>query len=524
MIPPPRSAQVPAPRAAAPAAAVGVAVAMAALWLWVCWCLFPVSPWNDVRLAPSFALAHGIPVYPGAQSGAVTTWIYGPLPVLLWWPATWASSAAHAVMAAGAINLVIAVGAIAAVCAVWPAPAGRSLPASHRLLAAAVAVALWPRAVFQFLQADNVAEALGLLSLLILLTVPSRRGRWSAAVLAVAGLACKQTSVGVPVAEIVWLGLTQGWKEAGRHAGRCLAAGAALAAIFIPAFGWPGLRLNLLGVPGHLPWVPQPGHRLLEHLPALAVQLLLPLVLMTGLRRAWLNRASAMLLPSLAWLFSLPAGLAALFTIGGNLNSLQGFTYWLPPAVLTGLACLPARPVRTFVTTVAALAAAGICAARIWRIPSVSFRPLIEHYRQADALARSFPDQIWFPWNPLVTIYREGRFYHVEDGLFMRLLSGHPLTVAHLYEDLPRHLCVIALPRDGANWGLAVKLAPPGAEVSDFGLWTLHSWSPTAPPRATRPESRAAGATPRLEARNPHANEGANRQNHGNRSAPNTGS
>ncbi len=483
--------------------ALGLALAFAALWLWVCWCLFPVSPWNDLRLAPSFALSRGVPVYPGVQSGPVSTWIYGPLPVLLWWPATWAASAAHAVMAAGAINLIVALGAIAAVCAFWPAPAGKSLPVSHRLLAAAAAVALWPRAVFQFLQADNVAEALGLLSLLILLTARSRRGRWSAAALAVAGLACKQTSIGVPLAEIVWLGLTAGWKEAGRHAGRCLIVGVVLAGVFIPAFGWQGLRLNLLGVPGHLPWVPQPGHRLLEHLPALAVQLLAPLVLIVAFRRSWLSRGSTMLLPSLAWAFSLPTGLAAMFTIGGNLNSLQGFTLWLPPALLTGLAFLPARPVRTVMTVVTALATAGVCAARIWRIPSVSFRPLVEHYRQADALARSLPDEIWFPWNPLVTIYRDGRFYHVEDGLYMRLLSGYPLTVAHLYQDLPRHLCVIALPRDGATWGLAARLAPPGAEVSNFGLWTLRSWTPAA------------------EAHSPRPNGNAIRQNHGNR-APKT--
>jgi hypothetical protein len=460
------------------AAAAALAAVAAALWLWVCWCLFPVSPWNDVRLAPSFALARGVSFYPGGHTGAMTTWIYGPLPVLLWWPATWAASAAHAVLAAGAINLLIVAGAIAAVCAAWPAPADHPLAGPDRLLAAALAIALWPRAAFQYLQADNVAVALGLLALLVLVRAPGRRGRWVAAALAVAGLACKQTSVGVALAQICWLGLTVGWREAGRHLGRCLAAGLAAGALAVASFGWEPLRLNLVTVPGHLPWVGLPWHRLAEHGPEFCVQLLAPALLMLGFRRRFLARDSVLLLPSLAWLWSLPAGGAAYFKIGGNLNSLQSFTYWLPPALLLGLALARGHRRAAFLAAAAGLAGAAICSVRIWRIPSVSFRPLVEHYREADQLARAFPHEIWFPWNPLVTLYRDHRFYHVEDGLYMRFLAGQALTPAQVREYLPRALCVIALPRGGADWGYALRLAPPDARVTDFGLWTLHSWPP----------------------------------------------
>ena len=465
---------------------LAAAIVMAGLWLWVCWCLFPVSPWNDVRLAPSFALAHGLPVYPGETTGAVSTWIYGPLPVLLWWPATWASSAARAVLAAGAINLAISVAAIGVVCAAWPAPAGRALSRTDRLLAAALAVALWPRATFQFLQADNVAGALGLVGLLVLVRVPSRRGRWGAAALAVAGLACKQTSIGVPAAQIVWLGLTAGWKEAGRHTGRCLFGGLVVAGLVVTAFGWESLRLNLLAVPAHLPWVPQPWHRILEYLPELSIQFIVPLALTAGYGRRLLARDSVLLLPSLAWLLSMPAGLAAMLKIGGSLNSLQGFGYWLPPALLLGLALARGQPRARALAGAAAFAGMAICSVRVWRIPSVSFRPLVEHYQQADFLARRFSHEIWFPWNPLVTIYSENRLYHAEDGLYLRFVAGHALTLSHARQDLPAKMCVIALPRGGTDWGIALSLLPPNARHDDFGLWTLYSWPPetsaTAPP------------------------------------------
>ena len=102
-----------------------LAVLAATVWLWVCWCLFPVSVWNDVRLAPAFALARGAPLYPGETSDAVGTWIYGPLPALLLWPATWASSAASALLTAGALNLFFAVGAMSASCSNERAPPRR---------------------------------------------------------------------------------------------------------------------------------------------------------------------------------------------------------------------------------------------------------------------------------------------------------------------------------------------------------------------------------------------------------------
>jgi hypothetical protein len=463
-----------------------LAIGAVGFWLWVCWCLFPLSVWNDVRLAPSLAWARGVSFYPGESSGAVTTWIYGPLPVLACWPAAWAHSAAQALEIAGAINILSTVAAIVAVCAWWPAPAGITLARRERALAAALALAIWPYAAFQYLQADNLAIALGLVGNLVLVRKPTRAGRWAAAGLAVAGLACKQTSVGIAAAQIVWLAMTIGPREAGRHTVRCAACGLLLVGWIFAAFDWDGLRTNLFTVPMHLPWAPYPLGRILDMAPQLTIHLVLPaLILFFGRKKIW-ARDSVLLLPSLAWLLALPSSAAAFMKFGGTLNSLQSFTYWLPPALLAGLAVVRTHRRAAGLLATAAFAAAAICGVRCARVDHLPLRPLTEHYREAAQLANVMRGEIWFPWNPLVTIYSENRFYHVEDGLCMRFLAGHALTLDHARQHLPANMCVIALPRGGTDWGIALRLAPPNAQVDPFGLWTLHSWPPPAGAPAPR--------------------------------------
>jgi hypothetical protein len=467
-----------------------LAVLATAIWLWVCWCLFPVSVWNDVRLAPAFALARGVPLYPGETSGAVGTWIYGPLPAMLLWPATQASSAAQALLIADTLNLLFTVGAIAAVCAAWPAPAGRTLRPADRLLAATLAIALWPGATFQYIQADNFAVALGLVGNLLLVRTQTSAGRWGAAALAVAGLACKQTSLGVAAAQIVWLGVVAGRSGALRHLGRCAILGLAGGAAIVGAFGWDHIRLNLFALPSALPWTDEPVRRLLDLAPELSIHLLAPALIMLFCRRAVWARESPLLLPSLAWLFALPPGVLSLLKIGGTINSLQSFTLWLPAALLVGLAAARVTRRASWFYAGAAMLAIVVCGARLARRPSPPLRPLVEHYRQADYLARTFRGEIWFPWNPLVTIYGENRFYHGEDGLYVRFLAGHSLTQDHARANLPPHMCVIALPRGGADWGIALSLLPAGYQRTEFNLWTLYSWPPgpaaAAPPAAPR--------------------------------------
>src|SRR5688572_20620304 len=97
------------------------AAAMLSVWLWSRICRFPSIPWNDMRLAPSIAFAHGMTVYPTATEGTINTWMYGPLPVLFFWPASWATTAGGSLMVAAVLNVAITLVPLALVCFTWPA-------------------------------------------------------------------------------------------------------------------------------------------------------------------------------------------------------------------------------------------------------------------------------------------------------------------------------------------------------------------------------------------------------------------
>lgn len=460
---------------------MGVAVLTALAWLWVCWCAYPDSAWNDLRLAPAFMLAHGISLYPPPHTGVITTWMYGPLPLLLLLPATWAASAYQAVLAAGAINIVATLAAILLVCWLWPAPVGRNLGGAGRALAAALTVFLWPWESFQFLQADNLAIALGLVSCLMLIRSRSDAPRWGAALLAVAGIACKQTSVGVIAGQIVWLWVTEGRSAAGRHFLRGLAGGLAILAVITASFSWPGVWFHFVVVPERIPWTVDPALRVWFHATQLAVQVLLPAAVLVFFRRAVWNRASPLLLPSLVWLCALPLGAAAFFKAGGSVNSLHGYALWLAPALVVTLAA--AWKIRPAGWTSGALAIAVLMLAA-WRLrrPGDLWWPTGGPYHEAAQLARELPGMIWFPCDPLFTVYSSHHFYDDEDGLFVRVLSGFHVRLRRVYAHLPPHLAVIALPRDMSTWGLAQRMGPADKKRTEFGYWTLYSWNPNASP------------------------------------------
>lgn len=456
-----------------------LAGAALAVWLWSASCTFPSIVWNDVRLAPTIALAQGRPIFPTANHGTINTWTYGPLPPLYYLPASLATSAGGALTIAGLLNLALTLVPLALVCFVWPAGEGAGDIRLGRTAAFLLCVAVWPPRHYAVIFADNLAIACGLAGNLLLVRARGPRELWLAAFAACAAVGCKQIAVGIPLAQVLWLGLTAGGRAAGWHALRCTAVGVGLLAGAVAGFGGAGLWFVLIDLPADFPWSVVLA-RLTPMAPEAAWQIGVPLVVMVAARRVFVR--PTLLLPALAWACTLPFGVMALLKTGGWLNSLHSLALWLPPVVTLLLTTRHADHVQRWVRLGAAVAAALIACSRVLQTPRLLLRPAVASYAEAEQFAAQFHGRIWFPLHPLVTLYSENRYYHDEDGLYVRQVSkkgvGPEQTAAHL----PPAMQVLALHNSWSDWGVARSLLSPDARPVVMGNWTL--WLPTEnPPR-----------------------------------------
>jgi hypothetical protein len=447
-----------------------IAAGALAVWFWNAICQFPTVPWNDLRLAPAIALAQGERVFSTSDAGVVSTWVYGPLPLLFYLPAALASSPGDALIAAGMLNVALTVLPLALVCFAWPAGDDRADSRMVRALAWLLCLAVWPPRHYEVIFADNLAIACGLVGNLLLVRSRSSRQLWLAAIVATAALACKQIAVAAPLAQIAWLGLTLGPRAAVAHALRCAAAGAAIGALAITIFGAEALWFTLFELPANVPWMPSLQH-VLPALPEAGLQIVLPAVIMLWHRRAFAR--PTLLLPALAWACALPLGLVALCKTGGWVNSLHSLVLWLPPIMVTAATSYLPKQRRSWLPLAVAAGAAMVACGRVALAPDFVLRPKTAVYASAEAIAVRFPQQIWFPLSPLVTLYSDHRYYHDEDGLLVRRLARRPLPPSQNAAHLPTNLRGLAFRSQWNDWGIARTVLPPNARQVSMGEWTL---------------------------------------------------
>jgi hypothetical protein len=449
--------------------ALALAAAATIAWVWTCLCLYPSHDWNAMRLAPSFMLRAGVSPYPGPLEGPVTTWIYGPIPILLQLPATFAGTAAQAVLGAALINLLVTLAPLAF--ALRRQAAGPGATATVQAWALLLALAAWPAVNLIFCQADNAAIALGLIAGAVLADAgPRDQARlWFAAGAATLALWSKQTELGPVLGQLVFIALRHGGRAAAGQAMRCVAAGGMAGLIFCGLFGADGLIYNMFVLPGGIPGIalgakladPLYRSHVVAHLSAYVAA---PLVILAWKRQRVFRRDSATLLPALVFLFSLPFNLAGLLTVGGNINSLHGAVYLLPAAALW----LAGRPRLRIITLLAVL---GLQSSVQWPL---LWRPAVAGLHQGRSLASQLPGQIYFPWNPLFTYFADHRFDHAEDGLLTRAVAGRPVPPALIRAHLPPHLSVVAYHGFVIDGYVRHQLIPAGARREQYGEWILY--------------------------------------------------
>lgn len=444
-----------------------IAAAAAGVYLWLGWCAFPAANWNELRLAPTFALAQGQTIYPPAEGGPLSTWIYGPVGLVVNLPATLAPSATIALQIAGIINLLTLILPLAVIAFGFPELRARGIAACA--VAFAVSVLLLPATSLQFQVADHTAIALGLLSCWLLTRCEHPRVVVPAALAAFA-VWSKQTAIYLIVAQVLWLFVNGQRRAAWSYALWSSLFGLLLLGLCSALFGFSALWLNLIEIPSRLPWGDM-ADKLARRTPQLLVQFGLPILGSLALVRThrWPDRTTAsgrfLRLAIYVAVAAIGVGLPSFGKIGGDLNALHAWFYLAPALVVTVLIMDQPR-------WLAPAAIALVVLARVPDFRTLPTRSQTAALAQAEQIARNNPGAVWFPYNPLVTWYSDHRFYHVEDGIATRHLAGLGLHEASFRRYLPAQCAGIAYPAGQTDF-FALQLLPDFTHRVRAGDWTV---------------------------------------------------
>ena len=212
----------------------------------------------------------------------------------------------------------------------------------------------------------------------------------------------------------------------------------------------------------------------------LAVQCGSPVLVILFLGKRLLIAGHPLRLPLLAWLFSLPLNIAALTSIGGSINNLHGFQLLVAPLVVFLFTRANLRAFRLAATTAAMIGA--IALVRTLGVNRVSLLPVRSVMEDAMSIERQFPNEVWLPWNPLVSYYSEGRFYHTLDGMLARSATGFPVPESQFLAHMPPRFHTIAYCPDGLEWSEPSRYAKQPFSMIRSGDWVVMDWLPASEP------------------------------------------
>jgi hypothetical protein len=427
--------------------------------LWQAMCTVPGVTWNAPRLAPSFALAHGLPFYALRPSGAQLGWVYGPIFPLWYWPITACSNLTTALMIAGLWNFVSLLAPIYLVLRVVLEKHAR-LAAMMTLVGGALLVANWvTQTTLFYVHVDALCIAWGLVAASALHRAVERGSRlaWHAAALAlVLAVWTKQLAIMLVPATIAWLWRERGRNEVGRWLKLLVMHGGVTTLIFFAVFGPEELWFNLWFFPAR-----NPSHLEWSVFGARVGQLLAGgwlWWLAAGLGWRWARSrgtipgGAASLVRLLAWIavWEIPVGLSAAMKVGGGNNSFHALNYGLVAGLVAASAWIAARTAgagearlrRQAWLACAVLAIVGIAAGYKFALRREAVWRPDRGQEEMLAYARRHPGKLYLPWNPLITIISDGKIYPFDDALLCLWRAG------------------LAPPRDAIR-----RAMPAGAEV-----------------------------------------------------------
>ncbi len=425
------------------------------LWCVLCTAASSGFPWNAARLAPSFALAYGLPIYALRDSGQQLGWIYGPGFVIWNLPATLFQSPTYALFLAAVWNVLTWLVPFGLILRAAGVVNGWMVFASAAYCGVLVLGSSATNYMFSFVHVDALCVGAGLVACLALHRAATEgNARWLhlAAAGAVASFWTKQTAIMLVPAMFAWL-----WQEGHRRMWWplffwCVVYAAASTLVFFIYFGAPEILFNLWLVNVRKPWRGGPVFLAAElGRMFFATWAWLPLAVLVG----WLRRTTdeprapfeaGALVRLLLWcaVTQLPLGIAAALKDGGGLNSLHSLHYLqLVLLIFTFHALTRRRRGKTHRWLVPgclwlAAVAVPLGNAAVY-VSDPGFRWTFSHRQELLVkLAREQPGRFYFPWNPLATLIAEHKIQPLDDALYCLWNEHLEPPVEKIREAVPR--------------------------------------------------------------------------------------
>ena len=466
------------------------------------------SFFSAARLAPAIGAVMGYGLYSPVDDGPVFNTIYGPMAYLVYVPAALARSPGGALMIAGAIRTLFYFAPLFLLVLV-AARADRSradyVPAALACLAIVAVTFMLGATNYMATEIHSDAPSLGfgMLSCVLLLnagTTTNGRSLFWPGLFAAMAVWVKQTEAPIVLAQCIYLLIVAGRAAALRYLAIAAGCGLVLGALFVVAFGFGPMWLNMFFIPSQHAVDDRIGLALANLL--LSYALFVPFLIIATLP---FDRDSGIpvvrriadkvwFLPALVAMLLIPTSLLGYLKVGGWVNSFHGLYYLIgataaalawpgsagPASRWTGLRRWTLLISTAFVTTqvfpmlrqypVAVEAMAG-------KHPS----------QTAYEYALNHPDEVYFPWLPLASLMADRKLYHFDFGLRDRQNAGIMTSFEHFRAYLPNRMKHVAMPSGGNFYAETFRLPDedyfflnyadrfgPGALVRPPGLEDFH--------------------------------------------------
>jgi hypothetical protein len=462
--------------------------------------------WNDARLAPAAAWLQGYQLYYGFNEGPLLGLMYPPLAAFAYLPAVCCDTPERAVAAGDVLTSLYYFGPALGVMLIEARRRKAHWPAAGLCLAVFVLFSGAARALAGpafWIHADAPALGLGALAVAMAYFRQSRLGAAADIAMAVPAMfsvLAKQTMLPLLVALPLVCLVYDGRRAASRCVLWLIVVAAAGVLLVAGLTDLSALVLNTVVLPGRHPWTGPALATLTAAGAELLVVALGPLALCVwcGLvgpsaepepaatYADWLRQRRWTMWIVVA-LTLLPTALLGRAKVGGDVNALAGPLYLL--TIAASLTVLRAQPdvatagansgsrARLGPAIALPLAAVVLCAMtwpRLREIPRLLDAFPNNPERTGFAFARRHPGEVYFPSNPLITLYSERRAHHLSDGVSSRALARIEVGDSHIQAFLPRRMEWVAFVGPGDFSGVYLPQFNRRVQVDGLpAYWTV---------------------------------------------------